>query len=164
MIFGFILLGIGLLIGLWFLINMAKDVLDKPMVFNKPIFVTVGTILWIGLSLSGLILIFLKSITVGLIIVGLLFLLLVWLKKRGTPEVTKKTMLKSYQMLRTKHPDLPEKEILFLTLKSRYRDWDNERLKMYTEKCKNIEELTNVVLYREFGLEAFLSKNKKEEK
>jgi len=81
MILGLLLLAIGYVLWFWFMINFSRPTLNQPLVFHSPVFVIFGTVIWIGLSLGGIVLVFRASVTAGTW--TLIVIAVVWFISRG---------------------------------------------------------------------------------
>jgi len=120
--------------------------------------------------ISGFILIFRSSILAGFIILGIYLFIFIWMQIGGSTKSTRKTMLSAYINIKKANPlkeelnenkkEEHEKEILFLTLVSRFRiaRWynndisiTNHILKGMVNECPNIDDLSNFVILFEFN-------------
>lgn len=151
MLVGFALLVAGLVLWTWFNRNAQKSDLHRPLFFDRPVLVAIGTLVWIGLLIAGLGIIFSSSRMAGIWVA--IILVVVWLigKFGGSPKQTAKVMMRSYEILRAKYPNEEEHQILYRVFKARYPTWDDERIGQEVGNNKNIHDLTNHVLFLETG-------------
>ena len=149
MLLGYVLLFSGIFVALYFFINASKNDLFKPYIFYNPLFLLIGTLLWVALIISGFILIFLRSPLVGLLTIVILILIGLFIWRKGSPEETMKVMFRTYTIMKQRYPEEDENKILCRVLKSRYPDWDDDQIKEFVDDCNDIQELSIKVLYFE---------------
>jgi hypothetical protein len=151
MVIGFILLIIGILLSSWFTTNLQRPVYARPSVFHNPLFVTVGSIIWIGLMLSRVAFIFLSSVAIGVWTIIILAILWAWLRRTGSPERTTEVMLETYRIMRSQYPAETERDILRKVLRTRYQTWDDDKIDSFLPGVANINDVINRVVYDEYS-------------
>ena len=121
------------------------------MAFSNPIFIGIGTILWLSLIFAGIAIIFRSSKNIGTwtLIASVVFY--VMMKLVGGSKNTRRTMLNTYQKMKAAYPEDNEQEILCKVLKTRYSSWNDEDIRSFVRDNKNITDLTNIVIYHETG-------------
>jgi hypothetical protein len=121
------------------------------MAFSNPIVVGIGTILWLSLIFAGIGTIYRSSENVGRWTFVASIILYFMIKLLGGTKNTRRTMLKSYQKMKTAYPEENEHEILCKVLKSRYPSWSEEDILSFVGENNNITDLTNMVINHETG-------------
>ena len=151
MFIGFTLLIVGFIFMMWFSSNVNKPRYSRPMAFSNPIVVGIGTILWLSLIFAGIGTIFRSSKDIGkwTLIASVIFYFMI--KLFGGSKNTGRTMLNTYQKMKAAYPEENEHEILCKVLKSRYPSWSEEDILSFVGENKNINDLTNMVIYHETG-------------
>ena len=148
MFIGFTLLIVGFIFMMWFRDKYNQPRYNRPFAFNNPIFVLIGTILWVSLIFAGIAFVFLSSKSVGILTLIATVVFYVMMNLIGGSKSTKRAMLNSYQKIKAAYPEDDEQEILCKVLKFRYRFWDDKDIRSFVEDNKNIRELRNMVCYK----------------
>ena len=112
LIFGIALTILGFILMQWTASQSAKSAWQRPLAFNKPLFVAIITFMWLGLTLGGLYLMWQSSPKAALVAVGLF--LFIWLVGffLGREKTQAKKIFKLYKQLKLFRPTAPEIEIL----------------------------------------------------
>jgi len=147
MILGIILLFIGIILYFWVSSNVSKRRGDRPLAFSNTIFVLILSLFYLGLIITGLILIFRSSYKIGITIIIAVVLIFITIKWMSSPRYTRKTILKSYQKFKAFSPEENEEFILTGVIQARHPDYDEGRIISILENCKNIEELIEYFIY-----------------
>jgi len=164
LLFGTILIIIGLLFVQWCATNYLRSPISRPLVFHSTVFLIASLIIPVILVLGGFFLAFKSSITFSFILLGIVMFIFLLLKRGSSTKATKDAMYKTYYKVKKFHPisniNLNEKEkiereksILLQTLEPRYRyfgKYDMETLESIVDEYPDIESLTNFVILFEF--------------
>ena len=151
MIFGFIILSLGVLASLWYAWVVQRPDYDKPPIVKSSVFVFPFVLFYFSSMIVGIILIFRSSWKVGLIVTAILFLVKVCFHFAGSEKKFKRVMNVSYILAKQHNPNLSEKEIYRIVLSKRYPEGIPEVLEGMINDCENFDELANYVFYYETG-------------
>ena len=157
LIFGIILTILGFLIFQWSVNALSKSFIERPLIFANPIAVLVIHLLWIGLLIGGLILLWqVNPIIVGVIFGGY-FILWVIGYFMGSEKTSIKRIFRVYKQLKLFRPKATGDGILKETARLYFQKlrWDEYRINHVLQlifkeeggsKVKNIKDLVKSIL------------------
>jgi len=149
-ILGFLLLALGLPLCFWFITNQRRPVFNRRLAFNYPFFVICGNVVWVGLVVAGIVLVFSFSSAIGLFTLTVLVAALVSFRRVQNNRIAK-GLIRTYRKVRSQFPDEYEYKVLCKVFKVRHPTWDEDLIKGVVRGSHNIDDLINLVIYNETG-------------
>jgi len=157
LILGIILTILGFIIFQWSANALSKSFIERPLIFANLTAVIIIHILWIGLLIGGLILLWQANPVIVGVILGGYFILWVIGYFLGSENASIKRIFKTYKQLELFHPQATEEEILKETARLYFQRlrWDEYRINhilkiIFEEKTstevKNIKDLIKSIL------------------
>ncbi len=184
LVLGIILFILGFIIFQWSANALSKSFIERPLIFANPIAIIIIHLLWVGLLISGLILMWrVNPVIVGVIVGGYLVLWVIGYFM-GSEKESIKRIFRIYKQLNIFRPQATEEEILKEAARVYFQRlrWDEYRINhilqlIFEEKTgtgvKNIKDLIKSILIFErprddlwsnYSFESFVKSMKQYEK
>lgn len=130
LILGIILTTLGFIIFQWYGYWLSKSRIERPMIFSKPVATLVIFLIWVGLIVSGFIVLWLVNPVIVGVILGGYFVLWIIGYLFGSEKANIKRIFKIYKQLKLFRPRVAEEEILKETARLYFQrlHWDEHRI------------------------------------